>query len=106
MSQSSSNSSAPDISLNGFSDPKDARMLGVVMALASEVYVLKAEVQRLTEALGQGGLIDNEALEAAGQSEVMAAWLAAEQKNFSAAILQPWLESDEVSDVRHLMSEE
>jgi hypothetical protein len=36
----------------------------------------------------------------------MAAWLAAEQKNFSAAILQPWLEPDEVSDVRHLMSEE
>jgi hypothetical protein len=107
MSQSPpDSSSAPDISLNGFTDPKDARMFGVVMALAGEVYVLKAEVQRLTDALGQGGLVDNETLESAGQSEAMAAWLTAEQKNFTTAILQPWLEPDEVADVRHLMSEE
>ena len=106
MFKSPSDASASHISLNGFIDSTDARMFGVIMALAGEVYVLKAEVQRLTEALGQGDLVDNEALEAAGESEAMEAWLATEQKNFTAEILRPWLEPDAVSDVRHFMSEE
>jgi hypothetical protein len=105
MSKSPTDASTPQISLDGFADPQDARMFGVVMALASEVYILKAEVQRLTSALEQGGHVNGDALQAAGQSEAMAAWLAAEQKAFTAEILRPWLEPDPVADVRHFMSD-
>ena len=95
----------PHITLDGFTEPRDARMFGVMMALASEVYVLKAEVQRLNAALEQGGLVTGDALEAAGQTEAMAAWLSAEQKTFTADLLRPWLEPDPIADVRHFMSD-
>ena len=36
MSKSPTDASTPQISLDGFADPQDARMFGVVMALASE----------------------------------------------------------------------
>lgn len=96
--------STPLVTLNGFADPNVVRMLGVVTALAGEVYVLKAEVQRLTAALGEQKLVDPEMLDAAGQSEPMQAWLAQEQETFTAEVLRPWLEPDTVPDVRRYMS--
>lgn len=102
----SSKDTPPHVTLDGFTQPNDARMMGVVMALASEVYILKAEVQRLTNALAQNDLISDEALEAAGQSEAMEGWLAAEQKAFTAELLRPWLAPDPIADTRPFMSDD
>ena len=45
------------------SDPMDsARLMGVITALAAEVYVLKAELTRLTIALESGGATSEQAL--------------------------------------------
>ena len=104
MSKSSTDVSLPNISLDGFTQPNDARMLVVVMALASEVYILKAEVRRLTAALEDNDLVNGDALEAAEQTEAMESWLAAEKKAFTAEILRPWL--DPIADARHFMSNE
>lgn len=81
-------------------------MFGVVMALASEVYILKAEVRRLTAALENNDLVSGDALEAAARSEAMEDWLSAEQKAFTAELLRPWLEPDPIADARHFMSDE
>lgn len=106
MSGSSKDTPPPYVTLDGFTQPNDARMMGVVMALASEVYILKAEVQRLTAALTQSDLVTNEALEAAGESEAMEGWLAAEQKAFTTELLRPWLAPDPVADTRPFMADD
>jgi len=106
MSNSPTDTPPPNVSLNGFTQPNEARMFGVVMALASEVYILKAEVRRLSAALEDNDLVNGDALEAAGQSEGMAAWLSSEQQAFTAEILRPWLEPDPIADARHFMSDE
>ena len=39
----------------GARDPEAARLMGMIVALAGEVFVLKAQVERLTRALEAGG---------------------------------------------------
>ena len=106
MSELPKDAQPSSVNLNGFTQPNDARMLGVVMALASEVFILKSEVHRLTEALNQNGLVSDAALEVAEQSEAMETWLSTEQAAFTAELLRPWLEPDPIADARHFMSDE
>lgn len=47
-----------------FEDPAIDRLMGVVMALASEVWVLKDRVQAMEALLGEAGVLDREALAA------------------------------------------
>lgn len=82
------------------SDPLEgARLMGVITALAAEVYVLKAEVMRLTIALESAGATSESALAAAGQSERMKAWFNAEEGAFGRALLRPFTHPDEAPDV-------
>ncbi len=106
MTSSPTDTSTPPVTLAGFTEPNDARMFGVVMALASEVYVLKAEVHRLTAALEEKNVVGPDALEAAGRTEAVEGWLSDEQAAFTAEILRPWLDPDPIADVRHFMSDE
>lgn len=106
MSKFSTDVSPPNISLDGFTQPNDVGMLGVVTALASEVYILKAEVRRLTAALEDNDLVNGDELEAVEQTEAMESWLASEQKAFTAETLRPWLEPDPIADARHFISNE
>jgi hypothetical protein len=76
-----------------------ARLMGMITALAAEVYVLKAEVMRLTIALEATGAVRSEALEAAGQSPRMAAWFKSEEQAFGRALLRPFTHPDEAPDV-------
>ena len=94
----------PEITLHGFERPMDAQLMGVVMALASEVYVLKAEVERLTRALTDADAIDSAALDAAGKSDAVQNWMETEQKAFLEHLLRPWTEPDAAADTRDLMS--
>ena len=106
MSDPHTDADPVNVTLDGFTQPSEARMFGVVMALASEVFILKAEVQRLTAALAAKNVVDDAALDAAGQSEVMAAWQSQEQAAFTAELLRPWLEPDPIADTRPYMSDD
>ncbi len=80
--------------------------MGVITALAAEVYVLKAEVMRLTIALDASGVAGEAALAQAGQSEKMKAWFNAEEGAFGRALLRPFTNPDEAPDVSSRMSGE
>ena len=52
-----------------FNDPALDRAFGVVMALATEVYVLKDRQKALEQMLSRNGLLDLESLDAAPSEE-------------------------------------
>lgn len=84
----------------GEPDPMDsARLMGMITALAAEVYVLKAEVQRLRLALEASGATSAAELERAGQSPAMRDWFSAEEAAFGQALLRPFTHPDEAPDV-------
>lgn len=78
----------------GDRDPEAARLMGMLMALAGEVFVLKAQVERLTRALESGGAVDAKRLADAAATEGMAKWLDAEEAAFSRGLAAPYLEPD------------
>lgn len=87
------------------SDAMDgARLMGVILALAGEVYVLKAEVQRLRVALELRELIDDKALDEAARSPEMERWQAREEREFAPALLRAFTEPDEAPDVSAAMN--
>ena len=70
--------------------PQDlGRLMASLVGLGGEVFMLKAEVQRLRAALEARGELPGPALEAAGRSEAFKAWLAAEQQAFAKLLLDP-----------------
>ncbi len=82
-----------------------ARLMGMIVALAGEVFVLKAEVQRLRLALDAKAVVDDVALDAAGASPAMARWMAAEDAAFGAAVMRPFVQPDDAPDVSYFMAE-
>jgi hypothetical protein len=78
----------------GARDPESARLMGMIVALAGEVFVLKAQVERLTRALQAGGAVDAKSLAAAAAEEGMAKWLETEEAAFSRSLTAPYLEPD------------
>lgn len=85
-------------------DPMDsARLMSVILSLAGEVYVLKSELQRMRLALGERQLVDDRALEQAGQSAAMAAWFASEEAEFGRTLLNAFTSPDEAPDVSAAM---
>lgn len=78
----------------GERDPEAARLMGMLMALAGEVFVLKAQVERLTRALESGGAVDARRLAAAAADEGMTKWLEAEEAAFSRSLTAPYLDPD------------
>jgi len=74
----------------GERNPEAARLMGMVIALAGEVFVLKAQVERLTRAVG----VDAERLAAAAANEGMTKWLEAEEAAFARSLAAPYLEPD------------
>jgi hypothetical protein len=74
----------------GDRNPDAARLMGMIVALAGEVFVLKAQVERLTRALG----VDAERLAAAAAQEGMTKWLETEEAAFARGLTAPYLEPD------------
>ena len=77
-----------------FGQPDTARLMGMIVALGGEVFVLKAQVERLTRALEKAGALKEAELAEAGQSKEMAAWIATEEKAFGEALLRPFVQPD------------
>ena len=90
----------------GPGDAQDpARLAGMIVALAGEVFVLKAELDRMKLALKEAGVIDDGSLESAGASKEMQQILRAEEEAFAATVLRPFAHPDDIPDVSRFMSE-
>jgi len=86
-------------------DADTGRLLGMVVALAGELFVVKAQLERLTRALDASGVLDTARLAAAGESEGMQAWLATEELALTRAVLRQWTAPDIAVNVADRMLE-
>jgi len=73
-----------------FADPALDRAMGVIMALATEVYVLRDRLRALEAALTERGVMPKDALGAEPAPEALAA-SAADRAAFVAHLLEPLL---------------
>ena len=83
--------------LDGISDPLVSQLLSMLVSLGGEVFVLKAELQRLRLALAQAGGVDEDALERVRRSPDFAAWLSREEQAFTAALIDPIARAREIA---------
>ncbi len=72
-----------------FNDPTIDRLMGMVMALAAEVYILRDRTQALEELLEQSGTLAPNAVENLQPSPERRAELAKERDAFIARIMEP-----------------
>ena len=87
------------------SDVSDTeRLMGMIMALGGEVFVLKAQVERMALALRKAEGVGEAAIEAAGASPEFQAWMPREEKAFGRALLRPFTHPDVAGDVSALLS--
>ena len=77
-----------------FEDPAITRLMGMMVALAGEVFVLKAKNERLERALKKKTVVGGKALKALDQDKDMQAWLLKEREEFAKYLLGPILEPD------------
>ena len=73
-----------------FEDPATDRMMGTVMALATELFVLRSQVRALENLLSKSGLLDVESLYETADADESAA-TKADAKAYSEALLKPLL---------------
>ena len=66
-----------------------SHLMASLVALGAEVFLLKAEVQRLTLALDARGVVDQAALDKAAASQAFSAWASHEQSAFTRNLLSP-----------------
>jgi len=71
-----------------------SRLIGMIVALAGEVFVLKAQNECLRQALVERGSITTEALDRQAASQAMQAWFQAEEAGFAQALLEPLVKGD------------
>lgn len=96
----------PDLgSLQFFAHQDTAKLLGVIAALGGEVFVLKAQIERLTRALNAAGVIDKALLEKTAASTDLQRWMSDEEKAFGRAIMRPFVHPDEAVNVSSFMGE-
>lgn len=91
---------------DAFKDPATSRLLGTIVALGGEVFVLKAQVERLTRALQAAGVVDDAALARVGEDKTMSAWIASEERQFGETLLRPFLQPDLVKNVAAMMRDD
>lgn len=77
----------------------DSKALGISFALASELFLVKAENERLKKVLAAKGILSDADLAEMGESPDFGKWLAKEQTEFSRWIFQAWLDTDDSPDV-------
>lgn len=75
--------------LDGVRDPLVAQLLSMLVSLGGEVFVLKAELQRLRLALAETGVAGEDALERIRRSPDFVDWLSREEREFTGALMDP-----------------
>ncbi len=71
-----------------FDDPAIDRLMGTVMALATEVFVLQSRLRALEDRLGSSGVVDVDDLRAQGEDQDRQS---SEAKAYSEHLLRPLL---------------
>lgn len=71
-----------------FDDPVIDRLMGTLMALATEVFVLQSRLRTLEDRLGESGVVDIDDLRDKGEDRTKQA---AEAKAYSEHLLRPLL---------------
>jgi hypothetical protein len=89
--------------LGGADALESSRIMGVLLSLAGEVFVLKAEVKRLQHALKESNTLNDAELLEAEKSNDFSEWFRQEQQIFSETLMRPFVSPDEVDNVSHLM---
>jgi len=89
--------------LGALGEGDTTRLMGTIMALAGEVFVLRAQLERLTRALAAQGVLDARALAAAEADEDLQKWLAVEESAFARALTAPFLQGDRTRDATSWM---
>lgn len=92
--------------LANLKDSDSGRHLSLALALAGELFVMKAEMARLRLALAASGAVSKETLLDAGESDAFQAWMRKEQSEFATFLLKAWEKPDESPDVSGVMAEE
>lgn len=90
--------------LKFFAGADTERLLAMIVALGGEVFVLKAELQRLRMCLASAGLVDDAALATTAESPAYRAWQAGEENAFGRHLLRPFVHPDDASRVGDLVS--
>lgn len=80
-----------------FNDPAIDRLMGMVMALAAEIYILRDRNQALEELLEQSGVLRPGAIENLQPSPERRAELAAQRDAFIARIIEPIISAGRAS---------
>ena len=70
-------------------DPYTSRLLETIVALGGEVFLLKAEIERLKLALAGKNVLQSSELESAAATLAFKTWLDKEQVSFSKSLLDP-----------------
>ena len=89
--------------LGGADALESSRIMGVLLSLAGEVFVLKAEVKRLQYALKESNTLNEAELIEAEKSNNFSEWFKQEQQVFSETLMRPFVSPDEADNVSHLM---
>jgi hypothetical protein len=76
-----------------------SRLIGMIVGLAGEVFVMKARNECLRRALIESGTVDLDAVERQAGSEEMRAWFEAEERAFTQALLEPLVAGDRTINV-------
>jgi len=83
-----------------FEDPATTRLMGMVVALAGEVFVLKAQNARLERTLKKKKVVSDKALKSVEEDKDFRQWLVRERDEFSKYLMTPLLEPD-IAQLRH-----
>jgi hypothetical protein len=75
-----------------------SHLLEMIVALGGEVFVLKAEVERLRRELAAGDIVSDAQLEQRGRSDDFKKWIAEEQKHFAETLLDPIARARDIVD--------
>lgn len=70
-------------------DPLVARLLEMIVGLGGEVFILKAELERLKAGLAAKDLLSGADLDAAARGEAFKQWLTKEQQAFGIHLMDP-----------------
>ncbi|NBX88839.1 MAG: hypothetical protein EBQ86_01920 [Betaproteobacteria bacterium] len=82
---------------------ESSRIMGVLLSLAGEVFILKAEVKRLQYALKKSNHLNEAELLEVEQSKDFGEWFKQEQQVFGETLMRPFVSPDDVDNVSHLM---
>jgi len=80
------------------------RLLAMIVALGGELFVLKAELERLKMALNKHKFVSGQDLDLVAESSEFAFWLSNEEKEFGSHLMNSYTQADQVGQVHDYLT--